>query len=90
MCDSITRVALLSNAAGTTVIEPKLSYPLGSTWQNGYGARTACTSMVSKFSMEDLARVRNAKGEFLIVTFSGSTLLKRYTVKQKHIKSLGL
>ena len=40
--------------------------------------------------MEDLARVRNAKGEFLIVTFSGSTLLKRYTVKQKHIKSLGL
>ena len=39
--------------------------------------------------MEDVAKVRSAKGEFLIVTFSGSTLLKRYTVKQKHLKSLG-
>ena len=90
VCDSITRVAHLSDASGTTVVEAKLSYPLGSTWQNGYGAWTVCTSMVSKFSMEDVAKVRSAKGEFLIVTFSGPTLLKRYTVKQKHIKALGL
>ena len=37
-----------------------------------------------------IAKVRSAKGEFLIVTFSGSTLLKRYTAKQKNIKRLGL
>jgi hypothetical protein len=90
VCDSITRVALISDAGGTVVAEAAMTYPLSSTWQNGYGATAACSAMVSKFSMADVAKVRNSKGEFLIVTFSGSTQLKQYTVKQKHMKALGL
>ena len=40
--------------------------------------------------MDDVKRVQNGKGEFLIATFNGATLLKIYTVKDKHIKKLGL
>jgi hypothetical protein len=40
--------------------------------------------------MDDVARVRKGHGEFLIATFGGSQLLKIYTVKEKHLKRLGL
>lgn len=89
-CNSITRVALLSDKGGRVVVEPVDTHPQSSTWQNGYGATVTCTTLVSRFSMSDLKKVRNSKGEFLIVTFSGNTTLKAYTVKQKHIKKLGL
>lgn len=90
VCDSITRVALLSDKGGSVIIEALSSKSLPATWQNGFGASAACTSLVSKFSMADVQRVKNAKGEFLIATFSGSTLLKTYTVKEKFIKKLGM
>jgi hypothetical protein len=50
----------------------------------------ACTSLVSKFSMADVQKARNAKGEFLIVTFNGATLLKTYIMKERFIKKLGM
>jgi hypothetical protein len=63
---------------------------LSQSWQNGYGAKTACSALVSQFSLAEVQKVRNGKGEFLIATFNGTQLLKTYTVKEKHIKKLGL
>jgi hypothetical protein len=34
--------------------------------------------------------VRDKKGEFLVATFDGAQLLKIYTVKEKHLKKLGM
>ena len=90
VCDSITRVVLLSDRVGTTVIEASVTKPFTSSWQNGFGASTTCSSLRSEFPVSELHKVRNEKGEFQIATFAGSTLLKIYTVKQKHLKQLGL
>jgi hypothetical protein len=89
-CTSITRVAILSDIGGRVVVEAIASHSRPATWQNGFGATAACSDLVSKFAMADVARARNAKGEFIIATFDGATLLKAYTVKQKHIKKLGM
>lgn len=89
-CDSITRVVLLSDKDGSVVIEAVDSHPRSSTWQNGFGATAACSSLVSKFTMADVQKARNEKGEFLIATFDGATHLKTYTVKSRFIKKLGL
>jgi hypothetical protein len=90
VCQSITRVALLSDTKGTTVVEALEQRPLPQSWQNGFGARAACSSLVSRFTMADVQKVRNSKGEFLIATFNGVQLLKDYTVKEKHLKKLGM
>jgi hypothetical protein len=90
VCETITRVVLLSDKAGTVTAEAVSENPLAQAWQNGYGASAACSSLVSRFSMEDVNRVRNGKGEFLIATFDGPRLLKIYTVKEKYLKKLGL
>jgi hypothetical protein len=44
---------------------------------------------VSQFSLADVQKVRNGKGEFLIATFNGTQLLKTYTVKEKQSRNLG-
>jgi len=89
-CESISRVALLSDKGGKVVVEALASEPVSQAWQNGFGARAACTNLVSRFAMSDVDRVRSDKGEFLVATFGGSQLLKTYTVKQKYIRQLGL
>lgn len=90
VCDSITRVALLSDIKGKVVVEAIASHPVSRSWQNGFGATAVCTSLLSKFSLSDVQNVQNNKGEFLVATFGGSQLLKTYTVKEKYIKKLGL
>jgi hypothetical protein len=90
VCDSITRAVLLSDKEGTAKAESISDTPRPATWHNGYGTTASCSSLVSEFTMADVQRVRNAKGEFLIATFNGATLLKIYTVKQRFIKQLGL
>ena len=90
VCDSITRVALLSDKAGGVVVEAIKEASGDHSWHNGFGASTSCSTMVSRFSLADVQKVRNNKGEFLIATFGGSTLLKVWTVKEKHVKKLGL
>ena len=90
VCDTISRVALLSDKGGKVVVESVSQHPLSQSWQNGYGATAACSALVSQFSLADVQKVRNVKGEFLIATFNGAQLLKTYTVKEKHIKKLGL
>jgi hypothetical protein len=90
VCQSITRVALLSDPHGGTVVEALVSNPMAQSWQNGFGAQTACSALASKFSMASVQKVRSKKGEFIIATFGGSQLLKMYTVKEKHLKNLGM
>jgi hypothetical protein len=89
-CESITRVALLADKSGSFVAEAVKQYPMAQSWQNGYGATASCSALVSLFSMKDVARVRKSNGEFLIATFDGATPLKVYTVKEKHLRKLGM
>lgn len=88
-CDSVTRALLLSDKVGTVKVEAAVQRPLGQSWQNGYGATAACDGLLSKFSIADVNKVRGTNGEFMIATFDGATLLKLYTVKQKHLRQLG-
>lgn len=90
VCDTISRVALLSDKGGSVVVEAIGQHPLTQSWQNGYGAQAVCSGLVSQFSLADVQKLRNGKGEFLIATFNGTQLLKTWTVKEKHIKKLGL
>lgn len=90
VCDTISRVALLSDKSGRVVVEATNQHPVTQSWQNGYGASTACSALVSQFSLPDVKKVQNSKGEFLIATFNGTQLLKTWTVKEKHVKKLGL
>jgi hypothetical protein len=90
VCDTITRAALLSDKGGNVVVEAISQRLLAQSWHNAYGATAECSGLVSEFSLADVQKVRNSKGEFLIVTFNGVQLLKTYAVKEKHIKKLGL
>jgi hypothetical protein len=90
VCESITRVALLSDLGGSVVVEAAINKPVTNSWQNGFGASASCSSLVSKFMVSEVQKVRNKKGEFLVATFSGVQLLKVYTVKEKHLKQLGM
>ena len=90
VCESISRTALLSDLRGSTVVEAVTNTPVSQSWQNGFGASAVCSSLASKFLMSDVQKVRNKNGEFLVATFSGSQLLKVYTVKEKHLKKLAM
>ena len=72
------------------MVEAIESSQVTQSWQNGFGASAACSNLLSKFSMADLQKVRDKKGEFLVATFGGAQLLKIYTVKEKHLKKLGM
>jgi hypothetical protein len=89
-CDSITRVALLSDRNGSTTAEALSQFSASLSWQNGYGATASCGTLVTEFSMRDVAKVRQKSGEFFIATFNGETLLKIYEVKEKYLKKLGI
>ena len=90
VCESISRTALLSDLRGTAVAEAVDKTSVSQSWQNGFGASAVCSSLASKFLMSDVQKVRNTNGEFLVATFSGSQLLKVYTVKEKHLKKLAI
>jgi hypothetical protein len=89
-CDSVTRAVLISDKGGAAVVEPISATSVPKSWHNGYGATATCSALVSKFSMADIQKVRNAKGEFIIAVFSGLTHTKTYTVKERFLKKLGM
>jgi hypothetical protein len=60
---------LLSDKAGTVVVEAVSQQPIAETWRNGFGATSSCTSLISRFPLADVKKVQNAKGEFMIATF---------------------
>lgn len=90
VCDSITRAVILSDPKGRVVVEAVSSHPLSGPWQNSFSVTTTCLSLLSKFAMTDVEKARNSKGEFIIATFRGTRPLKKYTVKEKHLKRLGM
>ncbi len=91
-CTSITRLVLLSDASGSVVEEAYLSEPLGETWKNSFGATNQCQALRTKFSLDDVHKVKAAapNGEFLVAVFSGSVNTKTYKIKRKHQSKLGL
>lgn len=91
-CDSITRIVLLSDPAGTVTEEAYRMAPLTETWGNSYGATNSCQTLVAKFSFDALQRVRAAahNGEFYVAVFAGSEPTKVYKIKRKHQAKLGL
>jgi hypothetical protein len=89
VCQSITRVVLLSDSSGGSVVEGIESHVVPDTWQNGFGATEECASLISKFAMNDVRRVLKNR-ELIVATFQGGQLLKLYKVKEKQLKILGL
>ncbi|MHB8502100.1 MAG: hypothetical protein ACYDHE_14310 [Candidatus Acidiferrales bacterium] len=91
-CTSITRVVLLSDPSGGVVQEAYLSEPLEELWRNNFGATNNCQALRTKFSLEDVQKVRAAapNGEFFVAVFSGTVNTKTYKVKKKHQSKLGL
>jgi hypothetical protein len=89
-CQSVTRIALLSDFGGGVVEEAYLSRPADNVWQNAFGAQINCQTLMARFSIDSVNRVQAAasKGEFLIAVFAGSTN-KVYTLKRKHQSKLG-
>jgi len=91
-CTSITRVVLSSDPAGGVVQEAYLSEPLGQVWRNNFGATNDCQALRTKFSLDDVQKVRAAapNGEFFVAVFSGTINTKMYKIKKKHQSKLGL
>jgi len=91
-CTSITRVVLLSDPSGGVVQEAYLSEPLGELWRNNFGATNDCQALRTKFSLDDVQKVRAAasNSEFFVAVFSGTVNTKTYKIKKKHQSKLGL
>jgi len=89
-CQSVTRIALLSDVAGAVVEEAFSSNPADGVYQNAFGAKLNCQTLEARFSMESVERVksRSPNGEFIIAVFVGTTH-KAYTLKRKHQAKLG-
>jgi|SRR5581483_8365966 len=90
VCDTITRVVILSDKDGTDKAEAIKERPLSQSWQNGFGASATCSGLVSKFDLSEVQKIVAMHQELFIATFSGSRLLKVYRVKKRDIKQLGL
>jgi len=89
-CQSVTRIAILSDVSGAVVEEASSSNPADSVYQNAFGAKISCQTLEARFSMDSVKRVQSAssKGEFLIAVFVGTTH-KAYALKRKHQGKLG-
>jgi hypothetical protein len=90
-CNSVTRIALISDKGGAVVAEPIDQESASSSWGNAFGATASCNALVAKFAEADVQRVSSAaqKGEYFVGVFSGSNLLFMYKVKEKFLKELG-
>jgi hypothetical protein len=90
-CNSVTRIALVSDKGGAVVAEAISQESASSSWNNAFGASASCDALVAKFAATDVQRVSSAaqKGEYFIGVFSGSNLLFMYKVKEKYLKELG-
>ncbi len=91
-CDSVVRVALISDKAGSVVVEAVKRRDETNTYQNGFGAVASCSVVTAKFMLSDLARVQSAakKGNFFIGVFYSDGSSKLYEVRPAYRKDLGL
>jgi hypothetical protein len=92
MPQSITRVVLLSDPAGSTVKEAYNAEPLSDTWRNIFGVTNNCQTLRAKFAMTEVQQVQASArdGEFYVAVFAGSERTKLYRIKRKHQEKLGL
>lgn len=90
-CNSVTRIALISDKGGAVVAEAINQEAASSSWSNAFGASASCNALVAKFAETDVQRVSAAaqKGEYFVGVFSGTNLLFMYKVKEKYLKDLG-
>jgi hypothetical protein len=90
-CNSVTRIALISDKGGAVVAEAVNQEAASSSWSNAFGASASCNALVAKFAETDVQRVSAAaqKGEYFVGVFSGTNLLFMYKVKEKYLKELG-
>jgi hypothetical protein len=91
-CDSVSRIALISDKEGEVVIEAAQTDSATSSWHNGFGATAACKSATSKFLLGDVEKVRAASkdGQFIVGVFYEGGSRKLYKVKKQYLKELGL
>lgn len=90
-CNSVTRIALISDKGGAVVAEAAVQEAASSSWSNAFGASASCNALVAKFPATEVQRVSSAaeKGEYFIGVFSGSSLLFMYKAKEKYLRELG-
>jgi hypothetical protein len=90
-CNSVTRIALISDKGGAVVAEATAQEAASSSWSNAFGASASCNALIAKFPAAEVQRVSSAaeKGEYLIGVFSGSSLLFMYKAKEKYLRELG-
>jgi hypothetical protein len=90
-CNSVTRIALISDKGGAAVAEAISQDTASSTWSNAFGASASCNALVAKFAATDAQRVASAaqQGEYFVGVFSGTNMLFMYKVKEKYLKELG-
>jgi hypothetical protein len=90
-CNSVTRIALISDKGGAQVAEAISQDSASSSWSNAFGASASCNALVAKFSATDVQRVASAaqQGEYFVGVFSGTNMLFMYKVKEKYLKELG-
>jgi len=91
-CDSVTRVALISDKEGKLVVEAITEQDVTQTYQNAFGATASCSVVTAKFMLSDVTRVQSAanKGNFFIGVFYVGGSSKLYEVKAPYRKDLGL
>jgi len=91
-CDSVNRIALLSDKNGDVVIEAAQTDSVTSTWHNGFGATASCKSVTSKFLLRDVDKLRaeTKDGQFTVGVFYEGGSKKLYKVKTHYLKDLGL
>jgi hypothetical protein len=90
-CNSVTRIALISDKGGAVVAEAVSQDTASSSWSNAFGASASCNALMAKFAFTDVQRVASAaqKGEYFVGVFSGTNLLFMYKVKEKYLRELG-
>jgi hypothetical protein len=90
-CNSVTRIALISDKGGAQVAEAVNQDSTSSSWSNAFGASASCSALMAKFTASDVQRVAAAaqQGEYFVGVFSGTNMLFMYKVKEKYLKELG-
>lgn len=91
-CDSVVRLALISDKAGSVVAEAVNHQEVTKEYQNGFGASAACSVVTAKFMLSDLARVESAanRSNFFIGVFYSDGTSKLYEMKLPYRKDLGI
>jgi hypothetical protein len=90
-CNSVTRIALISDKGGAQVAEAIDQESASSSWSNAFGASASCNALIAKFAATDVQRVASAaqQGEYFVAVFSGTNMLFMYKVKEKYLREIG-